>query len=305
MKQPLIIELKANSLDDGPGVRSVVFVKGCPLSCLWCHNPESKRTAQEISYSRPDCIGCGLCLQSCKQQALDKEKEYYIDRGKCNLCFACADVCPAKALTRVGKEISAEEIVSTVLSDKPFFDVSGGGVTLSGGEITMFPEYAGHMLRQFKSHGIHTLIETCGHFQFNVFKEMMLPFTDMIYYDIKLFDSDLHKEYCGVGNKTILKNFIRLQELSKDGSFELIPRTPLIPDITDRDLNLSAIAGFLKECKVKKAHLLPYNPTWVDKIKKIGMEDPENNYVNKKWQSEEKLAECKSFFLERGITVDI
>lgn len=301
MKQPLILELKGNSLDDGPGIRSVVFVKGCPLSCVWCHNPESKSIKAEISFSARDCIGCGICLKTCKRQALNKNNAYYIDRNKCNLCFECVDACPAKALTKVGKKMTVEEVVNYVLRDKPFFDVSGGGVTLSGGEMTMFPEYAGAILKSLKEKEVNTLVETCGHFNFDDFKKLILPFTDIIYYDIKIFDSDLHKKYCGMNNKMILENFIKLHKLSEDGEFIIITRTPLIPNITDTDENLIAIADFLKKMGVKKSQLLSYNPTWYEKNQKLGIESSADCVENQKWQDKEKLVRCERIYLERGI----
>ncbi len=303
MKQPLVLELKGNSLDDGPGIRSVIFVKGCPLSCVWCHNPESKNTAMEISFSRRDCIGCGICLHTCQHNALSPDYEHYIDRNRCNLCFECVEACPAKALTRVGVELSSDEILDIVLRDKPFFDVSGGGVTLSGGEITMFPEFAGELLRKLKQHGIHTLIETCGHFQFDVFSQMILPFVDHIYYDIKLFDSQLHKKYCGLGNEKILDHFPKLYAMSQDGSFTILPRIPLIPNITDTDENLVAIADFLSGLKVRTVQLLPYNPTWTEKNQKLGMNTPADIEKEQGWQSKEKLLRCEGVFLERGIDI--
>ncbi len=303
MKQPFILEIKNNSLDDGPGIRSVIFVKGCPLSCLWCHNPESKTMAAEISFSARDCIGCGTCLKICKHKALNKENKHYINRKKCCLCFECVEVCPAKALTRIGKKMTVEEIVNKILRDKTFYDVSGGGVTLSGGEITMFPEFSGDLLKQLKNHGIHTLIETCGHFKFDRFTKNMLPFIDIIYFDIKIFDYDLHKKYCGRGNKTILKNFTKLNALSKDGLFTIIPRIPLIPGITDTEENLAAIAEFLKNLNIKTVQLLPYNPTWTEKNEKLGIENSADLFKEQKWQSKEKLSACMSIFLELGIGV--
>lgn len=301
MKLPLILEIKGNSLDDGPGIRSVVFVKGCPLSCLWCHNPESKNTGLELSWSARDCIGCGKCIAVCPQKAIDKKNEFFIDRKKCDLCLECAKVCPSKALSRVGEERSVEELLDIILKDKVFFDTSGGGVTLSGGEISMFPEFAGALLKELKLNGIHTLIESCGYFDYKTFCSLMLPFVDSIYYDLKIYEPSLHKKYCGTDNRIILENFAKLFALSKSAGFEILPRIPLIPGITDSKENLSAIAEFLHSQSADRVQLLPYNPSWTEKPGKLGFDHPSGFDAGMGWQSIEELSECESIFLKKGI----
>lgn len=303
MRRPLILELKGNSLDDGPGIRSVIFFKGCPLSCLWCHNPESKKPETEISFAAGECIGCGTCLATCQQQALSKDNPFYIDRSKCNLCLECVNTCPSGALSRVGKEMTTDELTEIILRDKPFFDVSGGGLTLSGGEPTMYMNYTSELMQKLKARGIHTLLETCGQFRFDNFERLVLPFIDMIYYDIKLMDPELHKLYCGVGNELILDNFLRLTRLSENGGFSIIPRTPLIPNITDTEPNLNAIACFLQQLGVRKAQLLLYNPLWYEKNQKLGLENQQFSGENKRWQDQEKVARCESIYRDRGIEV--
>lgn len=298
----MILELKANSLDDGPGIRTVVFFKGCPLSCLWCHNPESKRTEAEISFAANDCIDCGTCREICHQQALSKINPFYIDRSKCNLCFDCIDSCPSQALTRVGKTMSTDEITDLVLKDKPFYDVSGGGVTLSGGEPTMFADYCGELLRKIKSHNISTLVETCGQFKFETFERLILPYTDIIYYDLKIFPTDLHRKYCGANNEQILENFTRLQKLSLTGRFSIKPRTPLIPGITDTENNLKLIADFLKQLGVNRIQLMQFNPLWYEKEQKLGL-TTQTVFKNQRWQDREKMACCENIFKEREIEV--
>ena len=303
MEQPLILDIKGNSLDDGPGIRSVVFMKGCPLSCQWCHNPESKSPNPELSFDADECVGCNNCLSVCSKHALNHNNPFYIDRTKCNLCFACADGCPAKALSRVGEKMCISDILARVLPDKPFFDVSGGGVTLSGGEATLFSEFAGALLKEFKANGIHTLVETCGQFSFDQFERLILPYADLVYYDLKLFDTALHKKYCGIGNERILANFVQLKKASAGGSFLLLPRTPLIPDITDTEENLIQIADYLQGLGVRESRLLPYNPTWKKKGKKLGIAIQTNNQVDQHWQSQEKIAQCKAIFTQRNIEV--
>jgi pyruvate formate lyase activating enzyme len=300
---PLITEIKGNSLDDGHGIRTVVFFKGCPLDCVWCHNPESKKTAVEISYSAPDCLDCGNCRQVCDCGALDIANPFYINRAKCNLCFQCVEVCPAKALTRVGDAYAVDELLAKILSDKTFFDVSGGGVTLSGGEPALFPEYAGSLLSACKANGIHTLVETCGLFDFAKFEKWMLPYIDVIYFDLKIFDDADHKKFCQAGNKTILEHFQALHADAAPGKFELLPRIPLVPDITDTDENLTAMARFLSSLEIKQSKLLPYNPTWYPKNARLGLpEQPLLQNVNH-WQSPGKIEHCKNLFRNHHIIV--
>ena len=161
-RTPLILDIKGNSLDDGPGIRSVIFFKGCPLSCVWCHNPESKKTGAEIAFDGGRCIDCGTCREVCPEKALSRENPFYIDRSRCPLCFDCVQACPSGALEQVGKEMSINEILEKIVPDKPFFEVSDGGVTLSGGEPTLFMDFAAKLLVALKQQKIHTLVETCS-----------------------------------------------------------------------------------------------------------------------------------------------
>lgn len=301
-KRPLILDIKGNSLDDGPGIRSVIFFKGCPLSCAWCHNPESKSANVEISFDPKECIGCDTCLSACKRAALSRGNPSYIDRQKCDLCFACIDVCPSGALSRVGREMSVEEIVSKVIVDKPFFDTSGGGVTLSGGEPTLFVRFVSELLASLKANGISTLIETCGQFDFGRFMDELYPNLDAVYYDIKLFDSDAHERYCGVSNARILDNFAGLCAEARTGGKTLLPRIPLIPDITDTEENISGIAGFLRSLGVKKAALMAYNPLWHEKCGKIGVHDPWlNDRLMSSWPGQERMTRCREILAREGI----
>lgn len=301
-KQPLILDIKGNSLDDGPGIRSVIFFKGCPLSCVWCHNPESKKAGAEIAFDDSECVGCDTCLDLCPEKALSRNHPFFIDRDRCTLCFACTDECPSGALSRVGREMTVDEIVAAVVRDKPFFDTSGGGVTLSGGEPTLFPDFLARLLTALKAEGIQTLLETCGQFNGAGFMEQVLPLVDVVYYDIKLIDPALHKKYCGVANRTILENFIRLSESAAAGKFMLLPRTPLIPGITATSENLVAIAEFLAEHHIKKAQLLPYNPLWPTKNKKIGIAGPEKTTDDSSnWIPHEQIMAYQSIFADHGI----
>lgn len=302
IKSPLILEIKGNSLDDGPGIRSVVFYKGCPLSCVWCHNPESKKTSLEISFDAKTCIDCGACRDVCPKDALSRDNHFYIDRSKCNLCFLCVDACPSGALDRVGETMSVDEIVKNILPDKPFFDTSGGGVTLSGGEPTLFMDFTSALLKSLKQNSIHTLLETCGYFDLNKFMDAVYPYLDTIYFDIKIIDSIAHKKYCGVTNEKILDNFKKLSKKTVNDGKILIPRTPLIPDITDTGSNIRQIAAFLKNLNITEAALLAYNPLWHEKSDKVGIEDPyKNNKMMTSFTDNSVTEKCKTIFMEAGI----
>jgi pyruvate formate lyase activating enzyme len=303
-RTPLILDVKGNSLDDGPGIRTVVFFKGCPLSCAWCHNPESKGAAQDISFDSRECIGCGTCLSLCPRGALSKKNPFYIDRNRCDLCFTCVNECPSGALARVGKEMTVEEIAGKVLLDKPFFDTSGGGVTLSGGEPTLHMSFASRLLELLNTRGIHTLLETCGLFDSDAFINEMYPYLDAIYFDIKLIDDVAHRRYCGVSNTKILGNLSMLIELTAGDGVSFLPRVPLIPDITDTAENIEGIARFLTGRSVKKAAFLTYNPLWPEKNVKIGAENTlKADSVIRTWPARERLARARDIFTTAGIEV--
>lgn len=302
-KIPFILEIKGNSLDDGPGIRSVVFYKGCPLSCVWCHNPESKKAVAEISFDARLCIDCGTCREVCPEKALDRNNCFYIDRSKCTLCYVCVDSCPSGALDRVGKAMTVNDIIEKILPDKPFFHTSGGGTTLSGGEPTLFMEFTSRLLQSLKQHDIHTLLETCGYFDLSIFMDMLYPYLDVIYFDIKIIDSIAHKKYCGRPNEKILDNFRLISEKSKNDNKMLLPRIPLVPDITDTEANVRGIASFLKSLDVTEASLLAYNSLWHEKNDKIGVEDPyKQSKVMTSFPDSAIIKRCRAIFAKAGIT---
>lgn len=273
-KQPLIVDIKGNSLDDGPGIRSVFFFKGCPLSCIWCHNPECRNPRRELQFDQQKCIGCRRCIEACPERALSRENRFFVDRDRCNLCFTCTKVCPAAALTTLGRYWNPTASVVHVLRDKLFFDNSGGGVTLSGGEPTMHMGYVTDLLAALKEKGIHTLMETCGYFDWNEFTEKVIPFVDVIYMDLKLIDAVEHRRYCGTDNTIILENMVRLHQLSRSAKFKIVPRIPLVPGITATEENLDAAARFLQKHGFKRVELLPYNPLWGEKLFSLGLPNP-------------------------------
>jgi pyruvate formate lyase activating enzyme len=197
--------------------------------------------------------------------------------------------------------MSMDEIVRKCAADKPFYDVSGGGVTLTGGEPTMFTEWVGELAKRLAEEGMRVHIETSGMFNYEKVREKLLPFVSSIYMDVKLIDREAHKKYCGIYNAVILENFRKLVKDSSEMGFSFLPRTPLIPDITDTDENLEAIAGLYKETGVKKTELLPYNPTWYGKTEKLGVGLANELAGIRSWQSKEKMEHCKDIFRSEGI----
>ncbi|MCP4364045.1 MAG: glycyl-radical enzyme activating protein [Planctomycetes bacterium] len=306
-RRPLVIDIKGNSRDDGPGIRSVVFLKGCQLDCAWCQNPESKKVHAELSYDKEKCVGSQECVKACPEGALTFDTTLHINREKCTLCFLCVGKCPSTALSRLGTEMSVDEIVGKVTPYKSFFENSGGGVTLSGGEPTLFMEFTSSLLRRFKEEKIHTLLETNCCFDCDKFESLILPFVDMIYADIKIINPEEHKRWCGVENDRILRNFIRLHQQSRAGGFKILPRTPLIPEVTDTDANIRDIAGFYRDNGVKVAGIEKNNPLWFDKCEKIGIDTGfSDTSLVRDFYDSEKFERVKEFFLDRGVkTVEI
>jgi len=299
MNEALILDIKGNSLDDGPGIRTVVFFKGCPLNCVWCHNPEGKRSVVELSWDGKECIGCFSCSKVCTENAINKKNPYFIDREQCTFCFQCVEVCPSGAMNRVGKFMTVDDIVKEIVKDKPFFVTSGGGVTLSGGEPTFNLPFVTQLLQKLKEENMHTLVETCGLFNWSIF-EKALPYIDTVYYDIKLMDVKEHQEYCGVSNDIIISNFKKLASLRTDAHYELLPRIPLVPEITATTRNLELITLFLQQLGFSKAALLRYNPLWPEKCEKIGVENKLRVKSYTTWMSDEEVERCCTVFLDSG-----
>ena len=220
----IIFDIKRDCSEDGPGIRTTVFFKGCPLSCVWCQNPESKEKHIESWNNSPN-------------------------------------------ETTIGYWITLEELLYRILIDKPFYNSSGGGVTLSGGEVTQQLSFVHRLLKALKKEGVHTAIETSGFFNYRRFKEKVLPWVDLIYFDFKLIDEAESRQYTGQSSQLILNNFTKL---INDAGVPVIPRIPLIPGITTTEKNLRGIANFLASHNISSATLLPYNPLWHDKAIKLG-----------------------------------
>ncbi len=286
----LIVDVKRNSLDDGPGIRTIIFFKGCPLSCVWCQNPETKLATQEISFSKEDCLNCKKCLEVCDKGAVDFSYDYRIDRDKCNLCGKCIGICPNEVLKFAGKEYDIKTLSKLVLKDKIFYDNSGGGVTLSGGEPTIHMDYIHQLLKELKKENIHICLETCGYYNRETFNELILPYLDLVYFDLKIFDSNLHKKYCGVSNEIILQNF---EDLIKNKNIEILPRIPLIPKISATNENLEKLERYLRSLQIGNIGLLPYNPLWLSKTESLGLKA---GYNRSSWLEKEEKEKIKKIF---------
>jgi pyruvate formate lyase activating enzyme len=293
----LIVDIKRNSLDDGPGIRTLIFFKGCPLKCIWCHNPETKYPKQEIFFDYKLCIGCKECLKVCEEKAIEFEKRERINRSKCKNCFKCVEVCPSGSLKIAGKSVTVEEIFEEIMKDEIFYRYSSGGVTFSGGEPTLYIEFISEVCKKLKEVKIHTNIETNGMFDYKKFENLLLPYLDLIFFDIKFIDKNLHKKYTGCENEIILENF---SKLCLNPNTPVLPRVPLIPDITNTEENLKDIANFLKKNSVKKLQILPYNPLWLDKAIGIGQKIL---YERGKSMSKEEIEKAKNIFLEFSFEV--
>ncbi|MBI5875027.1 MAG: glycyl-radical enzyme activating protein [Deltaproteobacteria bacterium] len=269
--RPLIVDIKRHSLEDGPGIRSVVFFKGCPMRCIFCQNPETQDTEAEIVFSERRCIQCGGCAKVCPEGAIDYKLPQRIHRDKCTSCGKCADLCPEGALRLIGRYYPVDEITEILLRDLPFYRHSKGGVTLSGGEPALYPDYIEALLKSLKAYNIHIAIETSGYFDYDKFKQKILPYIDLIYYDIKIADPEAHKTYTGKSNQRIIDNLCYL--LTED-KVKVHPRIPLIPNITATRENLSAIVNLLHETGAENVSLLPYNPMGIEMNDKLGRPRP-------------------------------
>ncbi len=253
----IVFNIQHYSIHDGPGIRTVVFLKGCPLACCWCCNPESMDRNPELAFRQTLCNGCGECIPVCPKEALSLNREkntIIIDRQLCSDCGACVPVCVRGALTIYGKRMSASEVVEDVAKDAPFYARSGGGVTVSGGEPCIHPSFLMAILKGCKEAGIHTAIETSGYVN-NRFFNRLIKEVDLVLFDLKLMDPDRHYVATGRKNDRILNNARLLASSGSDIRF----RMPLIPGINSDDKNLTALANFLHSIGHPSIELMPYH----------------------------------------------
>ena len=296
MKAPLVVDIKRNSLDDGPGIRTVVFFKGCPLNCAWCQNPETLSPEAEIQRETERCIACGACVEACPEDCARPVSE--AESGVCRVCGACVTACPGAARRVAGSEYEVDALAELLLRDSAFFKRSGGGVTLSGGEPTLKTAYVGQLAAKLQQADVKVLLETCGLFHWDSFEKHLLPHLCTIYFDLKLFDAKAHTQATGKDNQRIKANFERLVASGFD---DLLPRVPLVPGITDGEDNLAAIAGFLRELGCKRVALLPYNPLWLPKARALGRDI--SRFSGEVFISAEDVAACEALMCGAGLEV--
>lgn len=255
MAKANIFNIQRFSLHDGPGIRTTVFFKGCNMACAWCHNPESFRKSAEISFDSEKCVLCGKCLEVCKNGAhsFDGEKHIF-DKTKCVGCFACAEICPAKSLTVIGGVCDVRDVFAECMKDKKYYR-NGGGVTFSGGEATLYPEFIIELSKLLHSENINVCLETNGYTESKIFEEI-IPHIDLFLFDFKLYDDELHKKYTGVSNKRILENLDLLNRHNKP----VILRMPIIPTVNDKKDHFDAAKAILvKYDNIIKHEIMPYH----------------------------------------------
>lgn len=289
----LVFDIQRFCIHDGPGIRTVVFFKGCPLRCRWCQNPEGIDPRPEIGFSHDRCIGCGECHKACPIGAIIREGTKRIDRDLCDRCGKCVEACYAGALQLIGNPYTAEELLAEVIKDVAFFDTSGGGITLSGGEPTTQLEFLAAFLPLAKKKGLHIAMETCGYTPYDRLKAIV-PFLDLILYDIKAVDSSLHKRLTGHDNEIILENFDRLLRAKA----EIVVRVPLIPRLTATKRHLQDVCLFLKHRGITQVNLLPYHKMGEAKLERI---DSPLKALNLARLDEGRLASISSLFERAGI----
>ncbi len=278
----LVFNIQRFSVHDGPGIRTTVFMKGCPLHCRWCSNPESINPYSEVMVSDSRCILCGRCAEVCPQKAIKLNKIRKIDRLRCDLCLKCADVCPTGAIKTIGQFMTIHEVLSEIMRDELFYQNSGGGVTISGGEPLMQWRFVRNLLKGCQLEGIHTALDTSGYASKAILEEV-LEYVDLCLYDIKHTDTESHRRGTGRRSRRIIENFYLTAK-----SVRTWLRVPVIPGYNDSEENIVSLIRLAKEGDVEKISLLPYHEYGKTKYKQLGriyrlghLRPPSNNYLER------------------------
>jgi len=274
-----VLEIQRMSTEDGPGIRTTVFLKGCTLKCSWCHNPESLSAVPEVHWAAAGCIGCGTCVETCDRQALTLTPDgIAVNRNLCIGCGACAQACPSAAMELLGTQWTAEDLVTEVLKDRAYFSNSGGGITLSGGEAVLQADFTRRVLQALAARGIHTALDTCGHCPQSALAAL-LPHADLVLFDFKDINPENHRKFTSHSNKLILENLRFVSEFIESGSKpgKLWIRTPVIPKTTARADNIRGIGEFIAANlgrSVSRWELCAFNNLCKDKYLRLGLDWP-------------------------------
>lgn len=298
-REGIVFDIQRYSLHDGPGIRTVVFLKGCPLRCKWCCNPESWKKEPQLSYLPARCIGCGACESTCPQGAIHREGDSIrFDQSLCTSCGSCVAECYPQARLMSGKKMNTAQVMDQVMKDWKYYERTGGGITLSGGEMALQWAFAEALLAHAKERHLHTAVETTGYAPWEHL-EKIFRYTDLVLYDLKHMDSALHKKYTGVENERILENLRRAADMGK----EIIIRIPLIPGCNDDTGNLQATAEYIAGLKkIQEVHLLPYHMLGVSKYPMMGYAYTMKETVPPETEQVHAAAEV---FISRGFSTQI
>ena len=288
-KEAIIFNIKRYAIHDGPGIRTTVFFKGCPLNCSWCHNPESKSYKKELFYNQKKCINCFDCVDACNKDALSiVNNKLVLKREKCTGCFDCVNVCFNNVLKKAGTIYTVNELFNEINKDRVFYEESGGGITCSGGEPMMQIDFLEEFLKVCKTKKVHTVIDTSGYAEFDNFKRI-LKYTDLFLYDLKFISEKKHKKYTGLSNKIIINNLTML----KNNNASIRIRIPVIPDINGKE-EIDEIIKFVDKIGIKKVDLLAYHQVGINKEYRLGKQNvkkykkPDRSYmesIQKKYEN--------------------
>ena len=267
MNTGIIFNIKKFAIHDGPGIRTTVFLKGYPLRCQWCHNPESWLRKPEISLDQEKCIRCYQCVSLCPEQAIFLKDDYpYTDQKKCALCSTCVSICPAQARGIIGKRISTVKVIRELRKDLIFYQESDGGVTFSGGEPLEQIDFLAGLLLLCKEENMHTAVDTCGYTPWSNL-ERILSLVDLWLFDLKILDEQKHKHYTGVSNQLILENLRRLSKKTK----KIEIRIPLIPGVNDNIEEMAEMAGLIRSLSLSEVNILPFHRLGLEKYRRLGL----------------------------------
>ena len=291
----LIFNVMRFATHDGPGIRTTVFLKGCPLACSWCHNPEGRKAEPELLYFEERCRHCGDCLTACPEHAVELVGREVRTLGACRHCGRCTEVCVAEARQIAGRRFTVGQLLTEIEKDLVFFEESGGGVTLSGGEPMAQPHFVSALLSECRRRRIRTAVETCGFAESNTFLSVAL-LAGLVLFDLKLVDAEKHQQQTGVSNRPILRN---LEELVARGRAVTV-RIPVVPGINDAEEDIGQFAGYLAKLGVRRVELLPYHGAGVGKYRRLGLTYRLNQTPP---PAEPGLARFRSGLVQAGLTV--